>query len=194
MNKLLGFYELRRFGIPTVKWSEYTDNAVLDATKLWTIRLAVVKGKDINLPRAVGVRSEEAHRFAREARRKFPSALIVYYPYFIADKSGTLQISEAQSVIETVDKDLWNLVTYGKWNARIICRGECIHVEGDADFLSESEIHELAQADKAIRMRLRNELKLGQTFVLEWSFAVDTDTSGERLGSPYLVFYECRAI
>lgn len=55
MNKLEGFYELRRSNLPTVPWLEYSANVALDDSVLWTVRSSVSAGNDLNLPRKIGV-------------------------------------------------------------------------------------------------------------------------------------------
>ena len=53
MNKMMGFYELKDSGLPSVRWKEFERTTSLDRTKLWTIRCAVQRGSDLNLPRLV---------------------------------------------------------------------------------------------------------------------------------------------
>ena len=64
MNKLMGFYELQSMSLPSVQWKEYTGNEKLNPEVLWTVRSAVYRGDDLNLPRLVGVNSEDAMSFA----------------------------------------------------------------------------------------------------------------------------------
>jgi hypothetical protein len=56
------------------------------------------------------------------------------------------------------------------------------------------EIDELLQQERKVRGKLRNYLLDGKRILLEWSFAVDTDVTGDRIGKSYLVFYECRTV
>ena len=94
MNKLLGFYELRESALPAIQWREYSDETILDNKKLWTIRSAVYRGSDLNLPRKVGCSSTEGMKFALDLKRKMgDGGIVIYYPYFIAIKSGTLTVS-----------------------------------------------------------------------------------------------------
>jgi len=60
MNKLMGFLELNRLGIPTVPLKEFHPDVNLTYDVLWTIRVAVYEGDDLNLPRVVGVNAREA--------------------------------------------------------------------------------------------------------------------------------------
>jgi hypothetical protein len=121
MNKLMGFYELKSLNIPTVPWKLFSDDTVLDPQLLWTVRVATEAGNDLNLPRAVGVEAEEAclkgRAFAEEFKNK---GIVIYYPYFIAEKSGVLDMNSERTVIEAVEKDLWNLVTYGRKDVTVI--------------------------------------------------------------------------
>ena len=113
MNKLEGFFELNRVGLPSVPWKEYNKNVSLDEDILWTIRSAVLSGKDFNLPRKVGVHASEANAFAENLVNKLrDNGMVVYYPYFIAEKSGVMEVAADKVVIEAVKADLWNLVSY----------------------------------------------------------------------------------
>jgi hypothetical protein len=195
INKLLGFYELMKLNIPTVRWKEYTKDTVLDDNHLWTIRVAVIHGSDLNLPRAVGITAAEGDAFAEKIHRQFSdNAVLIYYPYFIAEKSGTLQVSIDGYVLEAVHKDLWNLVTYGKRDITIISHNNTCEQYGDSSFFNEIEISELLKCEKKIRNKFMHDLRSGTILLLEWSFAIDTDSSGNPIDSPYLLFYECRTL
>ena len=81
MNKLMGFFELRDSGLPTIPWREYTGTEVLQPDLLWTVRSAVYRGADQNLPRVVGVTAEEAETFARDLHdRQKDAGMGGYYP------------------------------------------------------------------------------------------------------------------
>jgi hypothetical protein len=85
VNKLQGFYELRRIRIPSISWREFTPHTTLSPDKLWTIRVAVAQGNDFNLPRAVGLNAADATIKGREFIQAFPPPdLVIYYPYFLA--------------------------------------------------------------------------------------------------------------
>lgn len=83
MNKLLGFYELKNSMLPTIPWKEYKMDTVLDSDILWTVRTAVYKGEDLNLPRSVGTTAEAAIEFAKSTFQRYgKNGMIIYYPYF----------------------------------------------------------------------------------------------------------------
>lgn len=196
MNKYMGFYELKSSNLPTVPWQLFTRDTLLDAGLLWTVRVAVESGNDLNLPRAVGVTAAEA---AEKGRLFLDSCagkgIVIYYPYFIADKSGVLDISGERTVIEAVDKDLWNLVTHGKRDVTvIITRDKAAQYYGCASFLAPGETDELLKYASVVRGRYRAELNGGKSLMAEWSYAYNTDIRHERIGERYLVFYELREI
>ncbi len=147
---------------------------------------------------------------------------MVYYPYFIAQKSGVLDISCHRTIVEAVDKDLWNLVTHGRRNVTVIftsslqdeggrqgeeCNGgaeglkpswvaggDDVQYFGDEAFLERNEIDELLKCSAVIRGRFREKLSEGKSILAEWSFAFNTDIRHEPLGARYLVFYELRGL
>ena len=125
MNKLLGFYELRDSMLPTIPWETYRKGTFLDSNFLWTVRTAIHNGNDLNLPRCVGATAKEAAHFADSTVQRYgENGMIVYYPYFLAEKSGTLNVFNNKIVIEAVKDDLWNLVTYSRKDVTIIISEE----------------------------------------------------------------------
>ena len=84
MNKYLGFHELKFLDIPTVPWMEFNVESVLDDVHLWTVRVAVEEGNDLNLPRVVGVKAEEAYKRGLEFLKTYEGReIVIYYPNFI---------------------------------------------------------------------------------------------------------------
>lgn len=195
MNKLMGFLELRHLNIPTVPWREFSRDTVLEEQYLWTIRTAVSGGNDLNLPRAVGVRAEEALQKGKEFLEQLgPKGKVIYYPYFIAEKSGVIEINREYTVIEAVDKDLWNFVTYGNKNVTITYQKDHIEYIGDDRFLSSWEIEGLMKNVRVIKEKYREDIAIGKSMIAEWSFAYNTDVAHRPMGEKYLVFYELRSI
>lgn len=191
----MGFYELKDINIPTVPWEMYSEAVELDSSMLWTIRAAVKSGDDLNLPRAVGVTAEEAAVKGNALLEKYKdTGMVVYYPYFIADKSGVMDISAGRIVLEAVDKDLWNLVTHGRKDVTIILEDDAVKHIGDTDFLSREELDILLKYANRIKSYYREVISEGKSIIAEWSFAYNTDVDRKPLGDKYLVFYELRSI
>ncbi len=195
MNKLLGFYELKDSLLPTIPWKEYDVNTKFAPDILWTVRSAVHRGEDLNLPRSVGVNAEEAGEFALKTSRMLGNnGMVIYYPYFLAEKSGTLNVFGDRVVIEAVKDDLWNLVTYLDKEVTVIIHNQEIEYIGNRDFLGESEIAELQSYVGEIRRMFRDDLTEGKSILLEWSYAYKCDRQKNRMGDRYLVFYEARTV
>lgn len=191
----MGFYELKNINIPTVPWEKYDHGTVLDDNMLWTIRVAVKNGDDLSLPRAVGVTAKEAAENGSAFLEKYAdSGIVIYYPYFIAEKSGVIDIRDNRTVIEAVDKDLWNLVTHGKKNVTVILEGDDTKYIGDQNFLSTEELNTLLNYINRIKSYCRGVMSEGKSLIAEWSFAYNTDIDHKPLGERYLVFYELRSI
>ncbi len=219
MNKYMGFYELKNINMPTVPWREFDAGTKLDPGLLWTVRTAVESGGDMSLPRAVGATAAEAEEKGGQFLKNYADiGLVIYYPYFIAEKSGVLDITGERTVVEAVDKDLWNLVTDGKRDVTVIvpkdspvmqdaslitslvnevsadCGDYRISFEGNRSFLGGDELSELLKYASVIRGRFREEISEGRSVVAEWSYAYNTDINHEPVGSRYIVFYELRSI
>lgn len=206
MNKLMGFYELKNSRLPAVQWKEFTLDTKLAPDKLWTIRTAVFSGRDINLPRHIGIAGAEAEEKARELYRRFNGSgsgngngnglgIVVYYPFFVAEKSGTLNVFSDKLVIEAVDKDLWNLVTDSKRDVTVFqnAAGD-LEYSGNGEFLSQEELTELLSQVPEVRKLFKSPLIEGKSVLLEWSFAFECDRNQKPVGEKYLVFYEARTV
>lgn len=195
MNKLMGFYELKNMQLPSILWNEYSANSELSEDFLWTVRTAVYRGDDLNLPRVVGVTAKEAKVFADELFELLQGkGIVVYYPYFLADKSGTLDVHKNKIVIEAVKQDLWNLVTYDKRDVTIQIDDNGEKVDGNDKFLSLREKTQLLSFIPEIRKIFRGELTEGNSVLFEWSFAHNCDLNRKPVGDGYLVFYEARTV
>ncbi|WFR55371.1 hypothetical protein QA584_17370 [Anaerocolumna sp. AGMB13025] len=195
MNKLMGFFELQKSSLPTIPWKEYDNNIQLDSVLLWTIRSAVFNGPDLNLPRLVGVNSNEAKVFADELVKKLKNkGIVIYYPYFIAEKSGIINVFNDRTVIEAVKADLWNLVTLSDRDVTIQVNEGKIEYNGDSNFLKEEELKKLLDQVPRIKAEFRNYLIEGKSILLEWSFAFNCDLNKNPIGEQYLVFYEARTV
>ena len=197
MNKLMGFYELKESSLPTIPWKVYTPDVILDENILWTIRSAIHKGNDLNLPRVVGKEAKEAKEFADDLYKKIGErGIVIFYPYFIANKSGTLNVFYDKVVIEAVNKDLWNLVTNQDLDVSLIYDMDmnlqlCI---GNEKFLSDEECNQLLSYSKKVKNIFRDDILEGHSILLEWSYACDCDKNGHSVGNSYLVFYEARTV
>lgn len=195
MNKLMGFYELKDINIPSVPWQEYSADSVLLPNILWTIRTALYRGDDLSLPRKVGVDAKDAKIFADKMLRDLDGkGMVVYYPYFIANKSGTLNVFSDRIVIESVKNDLWNLVTYSDREVTIIIDSEGKKEIGNKGFLEDSEIENIKKYVATIRKSFRDDLLEGKSVLLEWSFANKCDIKKNPIDEEFLVFYEIRTI
>ncbi len=195
INKLMGFYELKALNIPTIPWERFSKGAVLDDSLLWTIRLALKSGMDVNLPRAVGVTAEEAVSAAERFIEMYgDNGLVIYYPYFIAEKSGVIDIGNHRTVIEAVERDLWNLVTHGRKNVTLTLEESGSSHAGDPNFLSMEELDLLKDSISRIKANYRGLLNEGKSIIAEWSFAYSTGVDRKPIGKKYLVFYELRSI
>lgn len=197
MNKLQGFYELKYLGIPSIPWKTFSGNETLDPNMLWTIRVAVEFGDDISLPHAVGVTAEEAQRKGQQYLKEYgKNGLVIYYPYFIALKSGNIEVKEKQVIIEAVKGDLWNLTDKGCRDITIIhdIKTPMTKIFGNPDFLKEHELKELQRYVARVRVKYKDYIFDKSSIMLEWSYAINTDVNKRPIGESYLVFYELRRL
>ena len=195
MNKLMGFYELQESSLPSLPWREYKSDSILSEDLLWTVRSAVHRGNDISLPRAVGVKAGDAINFANKTKLQLgDNGMVIFYPYFMAEKSGTLNIFSDRYIIEAVKGDLWNMVTLSCKNVTIVKTNDKTEYYGDRMFLNTNELIELESYLKTIRKMFRDDLLEGKSVLLEWSYAYNCNLKKEKMGERYLVFYEVRTV
>lgn len=195
LNKLMGFYELKTLGIPTVKWEEFTYDTVLDNSMLWTLRTAKFRGSDYNLPRFVGITADKAMEEGRKLKQRLlDDGIVIYYPYFIAEKSGTIKIGLKDIVIEGTYNDLWNLVTYGKRDVTVIIREGLNSISGDHKFFDTKELNELLKYIKLLHTKYLYDIIQNVELYAEWSYARNSSIDAKPMGKRYLVFYELRMI
>lgn len=195
MNKLFGFFELKESSLPSIPWKIYENDTEFNTNILWTVRTAVHRGDDLNLPRCVGAEAEKAKKFAKETSEKYgENGMVIYYPYFIAEKSGTLNVYSNKNVIEAVKDDLWNLVSNNKCDVTYIMTEEKTEYYGDEQFLNNEEIDEIISYVSEIKRMFRDDLLQGKSILLEWSFAYNCNEEKRKVGDRYLVFYEARTV
>lgn len=191
----MGFFELKSMDLPSVQWKEYLGDEILDPDVLWTVRSAVFYGDDLNLPRAVGVTAQEATTFAKTLCSKLKDlGMVIYYPYFIANKSGTLNIYRDRIIVEAVPNDLWNLVTYSDRTVTYELSEKGIKADGKQTFLTDGELNQITSRVPAIRRAFRDDLLTGKSILLEWSLAQKSNIAKKPVGEEFLVFYELRTV
>lgn len=191
MNKLLGFYELKKSALPTIPWKEFTETTELEEDKLWTIRTAVYSENDTNLPRSVGKHACVSQQFAKEQLKKLKdTGIVIYYPYFNAEKSGNIILSKDNILIEAINGDLWNL-TNGKTPDYRYNNGK---VELGIDFLQDKELKELLYYTEKIKTMFPQIQRGNKSVIIEFSYAYNTNLKKENIGERYLVFYEIKEI
>lgn len=195
MNKLMGFFELQSMTLPSIPWKEYTGQEILQDDLLWTIRSAVFQGDDLNLPRLVGATAKDAKAFADRLLEDLKGrGIVIFYPFFLAQKSGTLEVRADRIVIEAVREDLWNMVTLSKRDVTVWMEEGRETIDGDEAFLSQEEKDDLLSNVREIRKIFRGELLEGKSVLLEWSFAQNCNVHKVPMGERYLVFYEARTL
>ena len=191
----MGFFELNDINLPTVPWKEYRPTVKLDDNILYTIRSAIDRGNDQNLPRSVGKTASESKTFADSLYEVLDNnGMVVYYPYFKAIKSGTLEVYGDHYTIEAVKEDLWNLVSGSKCDTTCIFDSNGEVTKSSGDLLSQQELDELHKSAQTVMRHFNKELLSGNSVLLEWSFARNSDIHGEATGDTYLVFYELRVL
>jgi hypothetical protein len=85
-------------------------------------------------------------------------------------------------------------VTNNDCDITYACENGDLHIVGNKDFLSTKELDELCSVEKRVRGSFRDLILEGKSILLEWSYAVESSPTKQKIGNPYLVFYECRTV
>lgn len=195
MNKLEGLYELQKLNIPSINWKVFTDSTKLDERHLWTIRTAVYRGNDLNLPKLFGADAQTAEKFARRMNREMGNnGIVIYYPYLIAEKSGNLQISGNSIIIEVIKGDLEPLLRGNSVDATYIYSKTGLEIVGNEAFLSKKEMDSLLFYAGYLTKLYRYMLIEENGLQLEFSFASECDLKQKAVGEPELIFFEIRTV
>lgn len=198
MNKLQGFLELEDANLPSIPWKEFDETTILDTTKLYSIRVATYQGRDLDLPKRIGIDGKEGYFFALDLYKKYKETgegIVIYYPCYQANKSGNIIISLNEEVIECVVGDLWNLNQKNQTNVTILINDKGnVTYQGNKDFLSKEEKQELLNYSKRIKALYRDELLSGQSILLEWLYGAIIDENQMLDSKQQLVFLELRSI
>lgn len=195
MNKLEGLYELKNLKIPSIDWQIYNHDTILDNNRLWTIRSAVYKGLDLNLPRLFGKDAHTSKLFADKLLNQIKDkGIVIYYPYLIAEKSGILQFKKDRTIVEVVEGDLGNLLNGSKVDVTYIWNAEAKEITGDKDFLSFNDQISLLSYVDYLKRRYSEYMILGYEIQLEFSFAFDSTSNGDKVGNRKLIFFEIRTL
>ncbi len=121
--------------------------------------------------------------------------MILYYPFFVANISGTLLVESDRVIIECIHGDLWNMVSNGDRDVTIILTSDnSREITGDTNLISESQLMEILDGVKNIRHRFRDDFTEGKSVLLEWSYAQRSSLNKIPTGEEYLVFYEARTV
>ena len=210
INKMAGFYELRRLGLPTVPWQEATPETEFDEDSRWTVRTALLdpSQNDQSLPRIINATKRDAETFVRANWHRYGMSalgdkigMFIFYPFFHADRSGTLLVDDEDVYIEAVEGDLWNLVDKGKVDYKVGCG---VGMAQSYDFKSllrndfpAEAIESFQKAIEVATHRFRGNIQEGDAVLFEWSLARRTDGAGDPVGDPDeagLIFYEVRTV
>ncbi len=197
MNKLDGFFKLNSINLPTVEWKAFQPGIKFSNDHLWTVRCAVMRGKDFELPRLIGAEAIAAQKFAENLYSKLGAGgLVIYYPFFVAELSGTLIVSQTAAEIECVRGDLWNLVDSGHTDGTLkydFASDKLMELT-NTNALTSERTAELVNCASVLRRSFRDELAEGSSIYTEWSYAFEVNEKKLPHGQAFLVFYELKTL
>ncbi len=197
MNKYIGLLTLKEYRFPTINWKCFNQDTLLDASFLWTIRLAAYyDSNDFGLPCYLGMKSDDAICKGLDLYRSYDMSeyIIMCYPYFVAIKSGTIDLRQDYDVIEVVFGNCTELTRNNNVDLTMIFKDNGYNTIGDDTILDEDEINLLYRYMKLAKYRFRDESLNGCIIILEWSFGYDVDANGIRKSENFLIFNEMRVI
>lgn len=175
MHVLQDSFVLDHLDLPTIPWEICSTNTTLDHHILWTVKNEPFRPESGKIFGKIGVTSEEVKEYVEDAYEQLEKQrVLIYYPYYTAYKSGTLDLTYDRIVIEAVEGKIENLKKKHRVNETILFTEEDITIYGDDKFLTKEETLGLIDYCKSIKHRCMGELEYGKNILLYWSIVQET--------------------
>ena len=143
----------------------------------------------------IGVTSKEAMTYIKSQYKELGRRrMLIYYPYFTAYKSGTIDLSYDRIVIEAVDGKIENLKKKHRVDETIIFREDDIEIYGEEEFLTREETLSLIDYGKMLRKRCDNEIEYGKNIIVYWSIVQETKKSMIPRDDKKLLFHQIKVL
>jgi hypothetical protein len=191
INKYQGLMLLKQCRLPTISWNVFTYDTTLCDSYRWTLRAVRDSGNDFGLPIFLDISSKEAIDIGRRLLDQYSSNkyILLVYPYFTSEKSGTVKVEIGSIVVEAVKGNCSDLTRYSKLDISLIYKDTRDVVYGDITFFTDEELVTIERYASRLRRQFFRMVLDGFIVVLEWSFATYKNTDKEKF-----LFQELRVI
>lgn len=195
MYVLQNCYILDYLDLPTIPWAPCRTTEALDDTILWTVKNEPYSFNDGKIYGRIGVTSNEAMHYIKSQYQDLGNRrMLIYYPYFTAAKSGTIDLSYDRIVIEAVEGKIENLKKKHRVDETIIFREEEIEILGDEAFLTKEETLHLIDYAKQLRNRCQNDIAFGRNIIVYWSIVQETRKNMIPRDDQKLLFHQIKVL
>ncbi|MDO5520019.1 MAG: hypothetical protein Q4G58_05965 [bacterium] len=195
MYVLQNSYILDYLDLPTIPWEQCYTTSTLDDSILWTVKNEPYGEKQGKIYGRIGITSNEAKAYiSSEYKNLEHKRMLIYYPYYTATKSGTIDLSYDRIVIEAVEGKIENLKKKHRVNETIIFRDESIEIFGDEDYMTKEETLTLIDYAKQLKKRASTELEFGKNLIFYWSFVQETKRNMIPRDETRLLFHQIKVL
>ncbi len=195
MYVLQNSYILDYLDLPTIPWEPCHTTATLDDSILWTVKNEPYQPNQGKIYGRIGITSSEAKAYiSSEYSNLKHKRMLIYYPYYTAVKSGTIDLSYDRIVIEAVEGKIENLKKNHRVNETIIFRQDSIEIFGDEDYMTREETLTLIDYAKQLKKRAATEIEFGKNLIFYWSIVQETKRNMIPRDETKLLFHQIKVL
>ncbi|BBF45146.1 hypothetical protein lbkm_3905 [Lachnospiraceae bacterium KM106-2] len=195
MHVLQNSYLLSHLDLPTIPWQQGFLSTEFDQHMLWTVKNEPVSAEIGLIEGKIGVTAKEAKEFVKHQYDNLgEKRVVLYYPYYTATKSGTIDLNQERSVIEAVEGKIENLSKKHRVDVTMIFRDNDLEIVGNDKFLSEDETLTLIDYCRELKSRCAADLDYGKNIILYWSIVSETKVNMIPKDKTNLIFTKLKII
>ncbi len=195
MYVLQNSYILDYLDLPTIPWEQCRTTSTLDDSILWTVKNEPYTADQGKIYGRIGITSSEAKAYISSQYENLErKRMLIYYPYYTAVKSGTIDLSYDRIVLEAVEGKIENLKKNHRVNETIIFREESIEIFGDENFMTREETLSLIDYAKQLKTRTGKELEFGKNLIVYWSIVQETKRNMIPRDKSQLLFHQIKVL
>lgn len=188
-------YILDCLDLPTIPWKPCQTTKMLDDSILWTVKNEPFYKEEGKICGCIGVTAKEAMNYILSEYKNIEKRrILIYYPYYTAVKSGTIDLSYDRLVIEAVEGKIENLKKKHRVDETMIFYDDDIEIFGEEHFLTNSETLSLIDYTKALRKRCSHEIEFGKNILFYWSIVQETRRNMIPKEEQTLLFHQIKVL
>ncbi len=195
MYVLQNCYILDHLELPTIPWKQCQTTMLLDDSILWTVKNEPFYGENGYIYGKIGVTAREAMEYITTQYQSLPKRrMLLYYPYYTASKSGTIDMNYDRIAIEAVEGKIENLKKKNRVDETLLFQDEDLEIFGEEKFLTRQETLEIIDYGSMLKKKFAGDLEYGRNILFYWSYVEETLRNMIPKGNPSLVFHQIKVL